>query len=157
MCCSCWVLFLTTNCHFSPCGFRQHEGVTSALLVGSQVIRHAPADAQAELWGPFVAAAWPWTMWHHHAIRSPPSTRHDHAAGSAHSNNSLCHRCVHVSSMRVWVHCCNLARPATIDFLSELLKLHSVWCTWLAHMICYCPQHAKKVHISVRCWLLDAG
>lgn len=78
--------------------FRQHEGVTSALLVGSQVIRHAPADAQAELWGPFVAAAWPWTMWHHHAIRSPPPPPPTtcHAAASAHPNHSLCHCCVHI-------------------------------------------------------------
>lgn len=58
------------------CGCRQHEAVTSAILVGSQVIRHAAAAAQGQLWGPFVAAAWPWTMWHHHAIRSPPFTPH---------------------------------------------------------------------------------
>ena len=57
-------------------GFRQHEGVTSAILVGSQVIRHAAAAAQGKLWAPFVAAAWPWTMWHNHAIRSPPFTPH---------------------------------------------------------------------------------
>lgn len=54
----------------TACCFRQHEGITSAILVGAQVIRHAADACQEELWGPFVAAAWPWTMWHHHAIRS---------------------------------------------------------------------------------------
>ncbi|KAL3143716.1 hypothetical protein ABBQ32_003554 [Trebouxia sp. C0010 RCD-2024] len=49
---------------------KQHEGITSAILVGAQVIRHAADACQEELWGPFVAAAWPWTMWHHHAIRT---------------------------------------------------------------------------------------
>ena len=54
------------------CMFRQHDGITSAILVGAQVLRCAPAAAQQELWGPFVAAVWPWTMWHHHAIRCTP-------------------------------------------------------------------------------------
>lgn len=49
---------------------KQHDGITSAILVGAQVLRCAPAAAQQELWGPFVAAVWPWTMWHHHAIRT---------------------------------------------------------------------------------------
>lgn len=48
---------------------RQHDAITSAILVGAQVVRHATATCQEELWGEFIAAAWPWTMWHHHAIR----------------------------------------------------------------------------------------
>ena len=51
-----------------PC--RHHDGITSAILVGAHLLRHAPAACQEELWQSFVAAAWPWTMWHHHAIRS---------------------------------------------------------------------------------------
>ena len=49
---------------------RHHDGITSAILVGAQVVRHASPASQEELWEGFVAAAWPWTMWHHHAIRS---------------------------------------------------------------------------------------
>ncbi len=49
---------------------RHHDGITSAILVGAHLVRHAPAACQQELWQGFVAAAWPWTMWHHHAIRS---------------------------------------------------------------------------------------
>ena len=51
-----------------PC--RHHDGITSAILVGAQVVRHASPASQEVLWEGFVAAAWPWTMWHHHAIRS---------------------------------------------------------------------------------------
>jgi len=52
------------------CVRRHHDGITSAILVGAHLVRHAPAACQEELWQGFVAAAWPWTMWHHHAIRS---------------------------------------------------------------------------------------
>ncbi|KAL0020919.1 hypothetical protein WJX77_011015 [Trebouxia sp. C0004] len=49
---------------------KHHDGITSAVLVGAHLVRHAPAACQQDLWQAFVAAAWPWTMWHHHAIRT---------------------------------------------------------------------------------------
>ena len=49
---------------------RQHEGITSAMLIACQLVRHAPHHCQEHMLGPLVAAMWPWTMWHHHAIRS---------------------------------------------------------------------------------------
>lgn len=91
----CWCLdLLCSSTHTSslPCGCRQHEAVTSAILVGSQVIRHAPAAAQGQLWGPFVAAAWPWTMWHHHAIRSAhPFIPHFAGSPATAMHTSSCH------------------------------------------------------------------
>ncbi|DBA85457.1 TPA: hypothetical protein ACH3X2_000409 [Trebouxia sp. C0005] len=49
---------------------KHHDGITSAILVGAHLVRHAPAACQQQMWQGFVAAAWPWTMWHHHAIRT---------------------------------------------------------------------------------------